>query len=211
MSSVETILLPNQTCRHLVNVTPASTADHNLRQTDLIDNLGKLVDNSPESIIATAHPDTPSTLNPSLLDTYLSSRASYRLKTLSEDFAPISSDIARSIFPLVDPLDLDLLISWRIPESDRSGQTYRHGHRVSPEFSQVETLRRKIEKAILSGGKQTRTMYEETGRLRKLLLDSVLDGVLAREDDPLVVRGFVNEANAGVAEFDLQQGYVYLS
>jgi hypothetical protein len=75
----------------------------------------------------------------------------------------------------------------------------------------VENLRRKIEAALLSGGKQTRTMYEETGRLRKLLLDSVLDGALAKEDDPLVVRGYLDKANAGIAEFDLAQGYVMSS
>jgi hypothetical protein len=171
-----------------------------------VDNLGKLVDNQPDSIASTSHPDVPSTLDASVLGPYSSSRTTHKLSTLSEQFPPILSDIARSIFPLLDPLDLDLIISWSIPETQRTGHYFLHGLRLSPVFSQVEDLRRKIEKAILGGGKQTRTMYEETGRLRKLLLDSVLDGVLAKEDDPIVVRGFVVGANAGVAEFDLKEG-----
>lgn len=209
MSSAAITLLPNQTCRNLVHVASAATANLDLRQQDLVDNLGRLVDNQPETVVSTSHPEIPSTIDSSVLDSYIASRTSHKLESLSEQFPPISSDIARSIFPLVNPLDLDLIVSWRIPETDRTGYTFLHSIRVSPEFSQVEDLRRKIEKAILSGGKQTRTMYEETGRLRKLLLDSVLDGALAREDDPLVVRGFVNEANAGVAVFDLNEAYVY--
>jgi len=190
---------------------PAASAEFDLRQQALVDNLGKLVDNQPESITSTAHPDIPASLDPSLLETYTSSKNTQKITTLSKQFSPISPEIARSIFPLLDPLDLDLIISWSIPESKRSGYFFHHGLRVSPEFSQVEDLRRKIENAILGGGKQTRTMYEETGRLRKLLLDSVLDGVLAKEDDPIVVRGFVDGANAGVAEFDLKEGYVFQS
>jgi hypothetical protein len=206
MSSSKTTLLPNQTCRNLVQVAPAASSGFDLRQQALVDNLGKLVDNQPDSITSTSHPDVTSSLSASILDTYSSSRTIHRTTTLSKQFPPISPDIARSIFPLLDPLDLDLIISWSIPETQRSGHFFLHGLRLSPEFSQVEDLRRKIENAILGGGKQTRTMYEETGRLRKLLMDSVLDGVLAKEDDPIVVRGFVERANAGVAEFDLEQG-----
>jgi hypothetical protein len=189
-----------------VQVAQAATAGLDLRQQALVDNLGKLVDNQPDSITSTSHPDVTSSLSASVLDTYSSSRTIHRTTTLSKQFSPISPDIARSIFPLLDPLDLDLIISWSIPETQRSGHFFLHGLRLSPEFSQVEDLRRKIENAILGGGKQTRTMYEETGRLRKLLLDSVLDGFLAKEDDPVVIRGFVDGANAGVAEFDLEQG-----
>jgi hypothetical protein len=206
MSSSKTTLLPNQTCRDLVQVAQAASSEFDLRQQALVDNLGKLVDNQPESITSTAHPDIPSSLSASVLDTYSASRTAHKISTLSKQFSPISPDIARSIFPLLDPLDLDLIISWSIPETQRSGHFFLHGLRLSPEFSQVEDLRRKIENAILGGGKQTRTMYEETGRLRKLLLDSVLDGFLAKEDDPVVIRGFVDGANAGVAEFDLEQG-----
>lgn len=203
----ETILLPNQTCRHLLQVAPATaSADVDLSQRDLVDNLGKLVDNQPESITSTGHPEILTSLEPALLDPYTSSRTNHRITTFTKQFSPISPDIARSIFPLISPLDLDLMISWSIPESNRTGNSFIHSLRVSPEFSNVEDLRRKIEKAILDGGKQTRTMYEETGRLRKVLLDSVLDGVLAKEDDPVVVRGYLNEANAGVAEFDLNEG-----
>ena len=207
----KTTLLPNQICRDLVQVAPTVSAGFDLRQQALVDNLGKLVDNQPESITSTAQPDVTASLNPSLLASFTSSRTTHKMSTLSKQFSPISPDIARSIFPLLDPLDLDLIISWSIPETQRSGHLFLHGLRLSPEFSQVEELRRKIENAILSGGKQTRTMYEETGRLRKLLLDSVLDGVLAKEDDPVVVRGFVDGANAGIADFDLEQGYVHVN
>jgi hypothetical protein len=171
-----------------------------------VDNLGKVIDNQSESITAPDRGLIAAAIDSSLMGQYATSRTRYRLDTLAQQFSPISSDIARGIFPLIDPLDLDLIISWRIPDTDRSGHVCVHGIRLGPEFSKVDDLRRKIEMAILKGGKQTRTMYEETGRLRKLLLDSVLDGVLAKEDDPVVVRGYVNKANAGVAELDLSQG-----
>jgi len=202
-------LSPNQTYRDVVHVTPASS-EIDLRQQSLIDNLGRLVDNQPESIIPATHPDIATSLDPSLLAPYIASRATYKMDAISKDFPPISTDVARSIFPLVDPLDLDIVLTWKIRDTERSGQIASHGIRLGPEFSKVENLRRKIEAALLSGGKQTRTMYEETGRLRKLLLDSVLDGALAKEDDPLVVRGYLDNANAGVAQFDLAQGYVLL-
>lgn len=45
-------------------------------------------------------------------------------------------------------------------------------------------------------------MYEETGRLRRVLVDSVLEGGLAAEDDPVDVRMKVKGAARGVLRLE---------
>jgi hypothetical protein len=90
------------------------------------------------------------------------------------------------IFPLLVPLDLDVAVSWSlVDDPKRQGVSFLHGVRLAPEFSIVEGIRRQVDEAIALGGKSTRTMYEETGRLRQVLMDSVLEGVLSQEDDPI--------------------------
>ena len=130
--------------------------------------------------------------------TYLSSRQRYRLDFLRSHFPSIPPSVLEASFPLFDPLDLDLVVSWSIPDTSRRGQTILHGSRLSPEFSVVEDVRRQVDLAISRGDKSTRDMFEETGRLRRLLVDSVLNGVLAREDDPISIRVRVEGARKGV-------------
>jgi hypothetical protein len=137
------------------------------------------------------------------------------LAFLEGHFPTIPADSLSRIFPLLDALDLDVIVRWTIPSSDpalvRSGYAFLHGVRLAPESSVVEDLRREVDAAIAGGGKQTRTMYEETGRLRRVLMDSVLDGVLSREEDPVVVRLRVDQAKRGVVQHDFGQGWVVLS
>lgn len=51
-------------------------------------------------------------------------------------------------------------------------------------------------------------MYEETGRLRRVLVDSVLEGVLAEEEDPVEVRMKVDGAKKGVVRVHEEMGLV---
>jgi hypothetical protein len=81
-----------------------------------------------------------------------------------------------------------------------------HGVRISPEASLVEKARADVEEAIRRGDKSTRTMYEETGRLKRLLLDSILEGRLSREDDPIDVVIKVGDTVKGRVGVDLTQG-----
>lgn len=179
-----------------------------LHQIDLVNNLEKLIDNQPESVdpikadASTIRVSTPGTF------AFTSSRAAFRADTLREAFPTIPSSMATTLFPLFEPQDLDVCVTWSVPDEDIRGHAFKHAVQVGPRFSVMEALRRKVDSAIASGTKQTRTMYEETGRLRKLLLDSVLSGALAQEDDPLLVRGYLKDATGGIATCDFAAGSV---
>lgn len=139
---------------------------------------------------------------------YLSSLRDARLVFLQQSFPTIPLATLFKLFPLLDPLDLDFAVSWTIEDGDtlRSGVSVLHGVRLGPEFSLVEGIRRDIDAAIASGGKTTRTMYEETGRLRQVLMDSVLEGVLSRENDPVEV--VVGTSSGRRVEVDVKDGSV---
>lgn len=202
------ILSPNQTYRTVLNLKADADPAVDIRQTRLVSNLEKLLDNQEESF--DLQDSTVGATPIPIFDcaAYTSSRSAYRARTLQQDFPTIISTMAASLFPLLDPLDLDISVAWSIPDETRQGHAYQHALRVGPRFSIVEGLRAKVDAAIASGSKKTRTMYEETGRLRKLLLDSILDGVLSREDDPLIVRAYLENAKRGVLACDFQQGSV---
>ena len=193
-SSVPAVLLPNQVSRTFVPLAAdrKALATLDLLQHDTVASLTRLVQGQAE--IDCSRERNPVVLvgrnfsAPSVLSSYFASKQSHRLQSLQQHFYSVSSGTLQRIFPLLDPLDLDLVISWFIQSTGRQGYAFLHSLRLAPEFSIVEGVRREIDAAVASGGKQTRTMYEETGRLRRVLVDSVLQGMLAIEEDPVVVR-----------------------
>lgn len=207
-SSVSATLLPNQTLRVQRSAKAGdNTAD--LGQIDLVNSLSKLVQGQtdiskgPSPGSASLRDDVPT----EVLAAYLASRQSFRLGQLQGCFPTIPLPTLAHIAPLIDPLDLDFAISWSLDTSPpRTGISYLHGIRISPEFSIVETIRREIDDAISKGGKTTRTMYEETGRLRQVLMDSVLDGMLSHEDDPVELRVVAGIGGGKRIEVDMQEG-----
>lgn len=200
------VLSPYQTYRTVINVKATAESAVDIRQNRLVDNLERLLDNQPESFDLTDSDTDAVSVPKADIASYTSSRSAYRARTLQHNFPTITSDMAASLFPLLNPLDLDLSVAWSLTDESRRGRVYRHALNVGPRFSIVEGLRAKVEAAIASGSKQTRTMYEETGRLRKLLLDSILDGVLSKEDDPLIVRAYLENAKGGSLPCDFEQG-----
>lgn len=204
-------LLPNQTLRSVVQIKQGATiAD--LSQTAVVEALAKLIEGqAPDEIAADIQP-TVSLCSELPIDTlphYFASRNIHRISYLREQFPTISADFLPDLFPLLDPLDLDIVLSYTIcsPNSlrKREGRLISHSLRPAPSFSMVESLRRDVEAAIAGGSKQTRTMYEETGRLRRVLMASVLDGCLGREEDPVEVTVKVGEDN-GPIEHDFKMG-----
>lgn len=202
-------LLPNQTLRSVVQIKQGATiAD--LSQTAVVEALAKLIEGqAPDEIAADIQP-TVSLCSELPIDTlphYFASRNIHRISYLREQFPTISADFLPDLFPLLDPLDLDIVLSYTIcsPNSLRKGRLISHSLRPAPSFSMVESLRRDVEAAIAGGSKQTRTMYEETGRLRRVLMASVLDGCLGREEDPVEVTVKVGEDN-GPIEHDFKMG-----
>lgn len=189
-TTVSAEIYPNQVWRSRISVQAKQT-NLDVSQKKLAASLAKLVqgqtdistDPQPEQISLQAG------LAPTLLSAFETSRQDHRSAYLQDAFPTIPITTLSHVFPLLDPLDLDLAVSWTIRGTPaRRGVSCLHGVRISPEFSAVEPVRREVDEAIAKGGKTTRTMYEETGRLRQALMDSVLDGVLSQEDDPVEVR-----------------------
>ncbi|ORY24398.1 ER-golgi trafficking TRAPP I complex 85 kDa subunit-domain-containing protein [Naematelia encephala] len=209
-------LHPNQRLRIYSPVRKDDALDTvpDVWQKSLVADLGRLVQGQ-QQIDIPAYGDVKlsgaSKLAPEALQTLLSARRSHRESELALQFPGVSRSLRHSIFPLFDPLDLDLYVSWSTAQDGESVVAPRHGHaylsgvRVAPEFSIVESVRREVDAALASGSKQTRTMYEETLRLRRVLMDSVLEGVLAREDDPVALRVKV-ETEKGTVVHDFAKG-----
>ncbi|WRT65667.1 uncharacterized protein IL334_002612 [Kwoniella shivajii] len=204
VQSFET-LFPNQVLRSIIPVKKELSTKTDLCQSATIEALSKLVQGQPLDEISASLDSSTSIAGPSIstddLPSYLAARRSHRLQQLTSSFPTISSISLAKLFPLIEPLDLDLVIKYSI--SDRQGQIFIHSLHPSPAFSLVEEIRKTINIAIASGNKSTRTMYEETSRLRQVLMDSVLDGVLAKEDDPVQVRIRVGER--GKVKHDFKQ------
>ena len=203
-------LLPNQTLRVQRHVQ-AAEGQIDLGQTDLVNSLSKLVQGQTD--ISQDPAPGPITLKGDFaakdLEAYLASRQHFRLDQLQRTFPTIPLPTLAHMAPLLDPLDLDFAVSWFIEcAPPRLGTSYLHGVRVSPEYSAVEKIRREIDEAISKGGKTTRTMYEETGRLRQVLMDSVLNGVLGQEDDPVELKVVAGKGSAGgkKAEVIMEKG-----
>lgn len=179
-------LHPNQSVRCVLAVKPSSSSSADLSQTGLVANLGKLLRGVEASAL---DPISPASIPlPTPPPGYLLSRRAHRLSFAATNFPALPTDVVPKVFPLFDPLDLDVAFAWTA--DGRSGLACAHGIRPAPAFSLVEGLREDVAPA-------KRTMYEETGRLRRALADSVLEGVYADEADPIVVRADVPTAKRG--------------
>ncbi|ORX33680.1 ER-golgi trafficking TRAPP I complex 85 kDa subunit-domain-containing protein [Kockovaella imperatae] len=182
-------LLPGQTLSCLLSVKDASGSD--LRQKELVTALDAIISGKSSSEL---NPNFPSGI--SMSPSFLASLHRHRISFLLSHFPTIPASSLTHIFPLHDPLDLNIHVGWSL--GSRRGTTYLHGLRVGPEFSIVEDLRRQVSDALAAGGKATRVMYEETGRLRQQLITSILDGVYSQEDDPVCLRVKIEGSKRGI-------------
>lgn len=210
------MVLPNQVYRIILPVRSLQSILEglDLLQSRPVDGLSALVQGKtlPIDTQQQTSPSSPEGERSYSSDAYTLSRAKYRFAYLRSAFPTLSDEQISALFPLHDPLDLDLILSWSIPDpnsssnSSRTGQSFAFSIRSAPEFSLVGPIQDQISRALLSGNKQTRTMYEETGRLRRILVDSVLDGILAREEDPVSVRLKAHGATKGVVALSFERG-----
>ncbi|KAL1410386.1 hypothetical protein Q8F55_004396 [Vanrija albida] len=197
-------LYPNQTLRTILSVSPSGPSGPDPGQPSLVANLGRVLQHNYDTLA----PIEPASVELTLPDGdsgYLLSRRRYRLRFAAHNFAALPKELVPKVVPLFDPLDLDLAFSWS--QGERRGHAAVHGLLPAPRFSIVEGLRREIESQT---GAAKRTMYEETGRLQRALADSVLDGVYATEEDPIVVRARVPSAKAGRVVHDFSKGSLVL-
>lgn len=203
------MLLPNQAYRIVLPVYPPEDVptDLDLQQTQLIEGLSRLIQGKPLPDSPVHHPPLDvgdGSLNIIDMAAYTSSRRGYRAASLQALVPTLTLSQITHLFPLIDPLDLDLVLSYSIPQTTRRGYTHVHGLRPSPSFSLVRPIQREIASALASGSKQTRTMYEETGRLQRVLVDSIVEGSLAMEDNPISVRMWAEGASKGVVSRSFQ-------
>ncbi|WWC68664.1 uncharacterized protein I206_102596 [Kwoniella pini CBS 10737] len=190
-------LLPNQTLRSLLSIKYETSSKHDLRQTAVIDSLGKLVKGQPIAEVSTDLQNgislTGNGGTEEALDSYLILKRQTRLKDLKQAFTTIDAKDIERLFQLIEPLSLDLVVTFSINDPIADSGFSRKGHSIislnpSPTFSLVEDLQKEINATILSGNKSQRTMYEETSRLHRVLIDDVLNGYLANEIDPVQVK-----------------------
>ncbi|WVO13310.1 hypothetical protein L204_100923 [Cryptococcus depauperatus] len=204
---IDVTLLPNQTFCTILPVQQASTK-LDMIQSAVVTALGRLVQGQPlDEVSADLSPTNTLVCRPpdDVLLSYLAARRIYRMFWLTENFPTITKSLLPNLFPLFDPLELDIILSYSISSATiRKGHLNLHSLRPAPSFSSVESIRRQVEQVIISGTKQTRTMYEETGRLRRMLISSVLDGCLGIEEDPTVV--LIKAGKNGIVEHDFGNG-----
>ncbi|EIW66611.1 hypothetical protein TREMEDRAFT_34792 [Tremella mesenterica DSM 1558] len=230
-------LYPNQSSHSILQVTSTQTT-LDLQQTSVISALSDLLRGiSPEDLPPLQHPSfVPVSSPPDEISHHLiHSRRLWRQNQISVDFPTLSKDIILRLFPLWQPLDLDLIIHYTITPNILSNPTTsihdsptpsssmtisphpisRRGHSmihcvpIAPSFSLVEEIRSEVETALTLGTKQLRTMYEETSRQRRLLLSSILSGPLSIEEDPLSFHLLYPSKNGQISH-DFSLGSFYL-
>lgn len=204
------VLFPNQVFRAVLPVVAREDVGSlDLTQTGLVANLNRVLKHDDR--LAPISPETVSICVP---EGYIASRRAHRLRFAAAFFPALATHLVPRVLPLFDPLDLDIDVAWTIrspttaPDSSastltqqtRRGHASVHGLTPAPRFSLVESLRSEEDTPA------KRTMYEETGRLRQVMLDSVLDGVYASEQDPIVVRARVPGAKSGRVTHDFAEG-----
>lgn len=194
-------LLPNQTFRAVLRPTAPASTDIDITQPALVANLGALLRDDLDALT----PITPASVALSAPEGYFLQRRAHRLRFASHNFSAVAPDLVPLVLPMFDPLDLDVVFSWTL--GARRGRAGVLGMRPAPGFSIVEDLRDERERGAAGGnGKTTRTIYEETDRLRKQVAHSVLEGVYAREHDPALVRARVRGSTAGKVQHDFEKG-----
>lgn len=117
-----------------------------------------------------------------------SSRMAWKKASLSQQFPSMSSSDRERIFPLYEPRDVDILVRWSLSSSSdspsiapRTGQLFIFGLSLGPRHNQLREL-------TGGGGAAIRSMYAQTAREKKALLDNLLASRLSLEEDPLLVR-----------------------
>ena len=111
----------------------------------------------------------------------------------------IPTRLHRSIFPLYNPSNVDLVVFWELPSQKRAGHILLQGPTLG---AQHAPLREIIDAA--ENMKVKRSMYAETQRERAAILHAVKNSDWNRETDPILV--FVKDGT--VVEHDFRQGCV---
>ncbi|TBU62053.1 ER-golgi trafficking TRAPP I complex 85 kDa subunit-domain-containing protein [Dichomitus squalens] len=109
----------------------------------------------------------------------------------------IPARLHRSIFPLYNPSNVDVVVFWELPSQRRAGHILLQGPTLG---AQHAVLREIVDAA--ENMKVKRSMYSETQREREAIVQAVKNSDWNRETDPMLV--FVKDGT--VVEHDFRQG-----
>lgn len=110
-----------------------------------------------------------------------STRSVSRLEALRARYPILTIEQLCRIFPLFGPeREIDLIVHWHLADDEkRRGRTVLHGFVPGPRQSFLDDL---------TAGPGGRNMFEQTTRQRAALIESILEGPLAREEGPVRLR-----------------------
>ncbi|KAG8936905.1 hypothetical protein FRC02_009995 [Tulasnella sp. 418] len=142
--------------------------------------------------------ESPMDVSNGMIAHLLQSTRQQRLNlALQQQFPFMPPDDFRAIFPLYNAHDLDVILVWNIPSSDRRGFMLLSGLTIGPRHSILDKL---IQQA--GSVKKTRSMYAETAREKEVILGSVKECGWNKNDDPIVV----NARTSGKVSHDFAKG-----
>lgn len=136
-----------------------------------------------------------SPLQPLLLTQLSALRSNY----LSAQYPLVPTSDFDSIFPLIEPRDIVILIFFALPSLNAQGHLVIGGLSPGPSESIFLGLEER------DAGKGVRSMFEQTDKDKWALAESVLEGPLGREDDPIRLNVKVAEEEV---EHDFSAGWV---
>ena len=128
-----------------------------------------------------------------------SSRRMSTLRLLADQFDNLSASTLAMIFPLRNPQGLDIIVFWEIPSERRRGFVIVPSLLLGAGHAPLDEIIKLSETA-----KVKRTMYAETTREKKAVLEAVRASDWNADMDPIVVR-VVSEP---CIEHDFSQGFV---
>ncbi|TEB39007.1 hypothetical protein FA13DRAFT_1724958 [Coprinellus micaceus] len=134
---------------------------------------------------------------PSLKTLLHSGRRKHAAEAASSQHPHIPSDSHPSIFPLYNPLSVDIVIFWEIPSQNRKGHITVYGTRMGAAHAALDDIIDKTENA-----KVKRSMYAETQREKMELVDGIRGSEWNEEMDPISV----SVEDLGAVEYDFGKG-----
>ncbi|CAG8459139.1 6976_t:CDS:10 [Ambispora leptoticha] len=114
---------------------------------------------------------------------FLNSRVQWRLNSLSNQFPALTQKQHEEIFTLYTTNDIDLVIYWNIPSSQRQGHHYIIGINLGVQqnpFQGKEIL-------AFAASAPNRALFEQTARERAILVNSLLKNKHFKDESPLKI------------------------
>ncbi|KAJ2919261.1 hypothetical protein MD484_g1142, partial [Candolleomyces efflorescens] len=152
----------------------------------------------PEIDLICSHLLETRTFHSGSLQTFLhSGRRRYSLDVAAQQHPHIPPESYPNVFPLYNPLSVDLMIFWEIPSQKRQGYIAVYGTKVGAAHAALNDILDQAENS-----KVKRSMYAQTVREKKELLEGIQTSEWNAEMDPTSV----SIQDVGQIEHDFTKG-----